>query len=170
MPQAGFDPPGEKWQLCLNIVVTLPLSHHGWMGGMFIWVQIFGICCNLRLILLKIIRDTCSEKVWEKLFLILECLSRIIDLKYLIMIGQTKIDICFCTYCFDMLVNKFRKLTLFSKNDNKRQAEICSNVKPKNEQTKERKSYNARTDIGPGLWNEICRPDVSFLPQILDEL
>ena len=24
MPQAGFDPPGEKWQLCLNIVVALP--------------------------------------------------------------------------------------------------------------------------------------------------
>ena len=24
MPQAGFNPPGEKWQLCLNIVVTLP--------------------------------------------------------------------------------------------------------------------------------------------------
>ena len=24
MPQVGFDPPGEKWQLCLNIVVALP--------------------------------------------------------------------------------------------------------------------------------------------------
>ena len=24
MTQAGFDPPGEKWQLCLNIVVILP--------------------------------------------------------------------------------------------------------------------------------------------------
>ena len=24
MPQAGFDPPGEKWQLGLNIVVALP--------------------------------------------------------------------------------------------------------------------------------------------------
>ena len=24
MPQAGFDPPGEKWQLYLNIVVPLP--------------------------------------------------------------------------------------------------------------------------------------------------
>ena len=24
MPQAGFDPPGEKWQLCLNIVIALP--------------------------------------------------------------------------------------------------------------------------------------------------
>ena len=24
MPQAGFDPLGEKWQLCLNIVVALP--------------------------------------------------------------------------------------------------------------------------------------------------
>ena len=24
MPQAGFDPPGEKWQLCLKIVVALP--------------------------------------------------------------------------------------------------------------------------------------------------
>ena len=24
MPQAGFNPPGEKWQLCLNIVVALP--------------------------------------------------------------------------------------------------------------------------------------------------
>ena len=24
MPQAVFDPPGEKWQLCLNIVVALP--------------------------------------------------------------------------------------------------------------------------------------------------
>ena len=24
MPQAGFDPPREKWQLCLNIVVSLP--------------------------------------------------------------------------------------------------------------------------------------------------
>ena len=24
--------PGEKWQLCLNIVVSLyPLSHHGWI-------------------------------------------------------------------------------------------------------------------------------------------
>ena len=24
MPRAGFDPLGEKWQLCLNIVVALP--------------------------------------------------------------------------------------------------------------------------------------------------
>ena len=24
MPQAGFNPRGEKWQLCLNIVVALP--------------------------------------------------------------------------------------------------------------------------------------------------
>ena len=24
MPHAGFDPPGEKWQLCWNIVVALP--------------------------------------------------------------------------------------------------------------------------------------------------
>ena len=24
MPQAGFDPPGEKWQLCVNIVVEPP--------------------------------------------------------------------------------------------------------------------------------------------------
>ena len=24
MPQAGFNPPGEKWQLCLNIVVASP--------------------------------------------------------------------------------------------------------------------------------------------------
>ena len=24
MPQVGFDPQGEKWQLCLNIVVALP--------------------------------------------------------------------------------------------------------------------------------------------------
>ena len=24
MPQAGFDPLGEKWQLCLNIVIALP--------------------------------------------------------------------------------------------------------------------------------------------------
>ena len=24
MPQAGLDPTGEKWQLCLNIVVALP--------------------------------------------------------------------------------------------------------------------------------------------------
>ena len=24
IPQVGFDPPGKKWQLCLNIVVALP--------------------------------------------------------------------------------------------------------------------------------------------------
>ena len=24
LPQAGLDPPGEKWQLCLNIVIALP--------------------------------------------------------------------------------------------------------------------------------------------------
>ena len=24
IPQAGFNPPGEKWQLCLNIAVALP--------------------------------------------------------------------------------------------------------------------------------------------------
>ena len=34
MPQAGFNPPGEKWQLCLNIVV------HGWIYPMFV-VSIF---------------------------------------------------------------------------------------------------------------------------------
>ena len=31
IPQAGFDPPGEKWPLCLNIVIALPPSHHGWI-------------------------------------------------------------------------------------------------------------------------------------------
>ena len=31
MPQAGFDPPGEKWQLCLNIVVALPPKPQGWI-------------------------------------------------------------------------------------------------------------------------------------------
>ena len=29
MPQAGFDPPGEKWQLCLNIVVALQATTAG---------------------------------------------------------------------------------------------------------------------------------------------
>ena len=42
MPPAGFDPPGEKWQLCLYIVVALPpkpprLDYGGHLSG-FQWL------------------------------------------------------------------------------------------------------------------------------------
>ena len=42
MPQAGFDPPGEKWQLCLNIVIALTPKppRLDWMD--LNWQQNFG--------------------------------------------------------------------------------------------------------------------------------
>ena len=42
MPQAGFDPPGEKWQLCLNIVIALTRKppRLDWMD--LNWQQNFG--------------------------------------------------------------------------------------------------------------------------------
>ena len=59
MPQAGFDPPKEKWQLRLNIVLLYPLSHHGWMcdtiytgankTGIFcVTEEVVWVCGNLR--------------------------------------------------------------------------------------------------------------------------
>ena len=34
MPQAGFDPPGKKWQMCLTIVVALP-PKPPWLDNLF---------------------------------------------------------------------------------------------------------------------------------------
>ena len=53
MPQVGFDPPGEKWQLCLNIVVALPPNpprlgdNHVFSHQIFNWPRMFALATKI---------------------------------------------------------------------------------------------------------------------------
>ena len=68
MPQAGFNPPREKWQLCLNIVVALPPkldSYQALLCPKF--YNVIPILITSRIILKKRVRPGFSKIIGKDL-------------------------------------------------------------------------------------------------------